>query len=77
MYATYLLEKQGTAFSSDGKTWPSQMTDIRFENTNGSVLTEGNAGVGDIGGVLLASGSIRLYTNVGTPSNDIAYFSKA
>jgi len=75
LYATYLTEKYGTAFSSDGKTWPAQMTEVAFVDQNGNKLTEANAWVGDIGGVLLPSGQIRLYTNYGSPSN-IVYFEK-
>ncbi len=74
MYTTYLLEKQGMAFSSDGKTWPSSPTQVTFENQAGEAMTEGNSGVGDIGGVVLANGNIRLFTNFGSPSSKIIYF---
>ncbi|MBI3928830.1 MAG: hypothetical protein HY319_25035 [Armatimonadetes bacterium] len=75
MYATYLLEKQGTAFSADGLTWPLSPNDTSFVNANGDPLTEGNSGVGDIGGVMLPSGVFRLFTNFGVPNTDnIVYF---
>jgi len=76
MYATYLLQKQGTAFSADGINWPASMTDVTFVDSGGSTLTEGNSGVGDISGVLLPSGQVRLYTNYGSQlaSDDIVYF---
>ncbi len=78
MYATYMLEKQGTAASLDGLAWPAGMTDLHFQNSQGSILTEGNAGIGDIGGVVLANGQIRLYTNYGSQlaSDDIVYFNR-
>ncbi len=76
IYATYLLEKQGTAFSLDGKSWPSQMINITFVDQSGIILTEGNSGVGDIGGVLTSSSNIFLYTNYGNPSSDIIYFER-
>lgn len=34
MYATYLLEEQGIALSSDGLTWPSQMTQVSFVDSS-------------------------------------------
>jgi hypothetical protein len=76
MYATYLVEKQGTAFSADGVNWPSSMTDVSFVDANGNPLTEENSGVGDRGGVLLPSGDIRLFANYGNPSENIVYFKK-
>ncbi|MDQ7826127.1 MAG: hypothetical protein RDV48_25215 [Candidatus Eremiobacteraeota bacterium] len=78
MYATYLLEKQGKAVSTDGITWPAQMTDITMVNSSGTKLTEETYGVGDIGGVLMSAGTIRLYTNYGDSvgSHDIVYFDK-
>lgn len=82
MYATYLLEKQGTAFSEDGLTWPSTMTDVRFIDQSGKALTEDNSGVGDIGGFRRGATSIRLVTNwdstIGpvTTSRDIVYFDR-
>jgi len=77
MYATYLLEKQGKATSADGLTWSSDMTEVEFVDANGSRMTEDNSGVGDISGLLMPSGSIRLYTNYGrTGSTDIVYFEK-
>jgi len=77
MYATHLLTKEGAAFSSDGKTWPSQMTDIQFENQNGRVLSPSRDGIGDIGGVVLTNGNIRLFTNLKGPPQAIPYFDKA
>ena len=74
MYATYLLEEQGTALSSDGLTWPSQMTQVSFVDSSGNILTEGEQGVGDFGGVLQPSGTIRLFSNYGNPSENIAYY---
>ncbi|MDQ7826083.1 MAG: hypothetical protein RDV48_24990 [Candidatus Eremiobacteraeota bacterium] len=78
MYSTYLLEKQGLAYSTDGVTWPSQQpTTIYMKNSSGTVLTEGNSGVGDIAGVLLTTGSVMLYTNYGALSSEnIVYFQK-
>lgn len=76
MYATYLVEKQGTAFSAGGLNWPLAMTDASFVDANGNPLTEGNSGVGDIGGVLLPSGALRLFTNFGNPSENIVYFER-
>ncbi|MBI4544717.1 MAG: Ig-like domain-containing protein [Gemmatimonadetes bacterium] len=75
MYATYLLERTGTAFSADGVTW-SDFTEIRFVNAAGTRLTEDSDGVGDIGGLRLSTGRIRLYTSWGIPSSDIIYFEK-
>lgn len=75
--ATYLVEKQGMALSSDGKTWPAQMTGILLVDQNGKALTEGDSGVGDLGGVVLPSGAIRLFTNLGNPSTDIVYFDES
>ncbi|MBI4221100.1 MAG: hypothetical protein HY607_00250 [Planctomycetes bacterium] len=74
MYATYLLEEQGTALSSDGLTWPSQMTQVSFVDSSGNILTEGEQGVGDFGGVLQPSGTVRLFSNYGNPSENIAYY---
>ena len=78
IYATYMLEKQGTAFSEDGLTWPSEMTEVTFQDPSGKKLTEGNTGIGDIGGVIMANGNIRLFTNYGGTyaSTDIVYFDK-
>ncbi len=78
LYATYLREKQGKATSTDGSTWSSQMADVSFVDTWGNILTEANSGVGDIGGLMLPSGNIRLYTNYwsSTGSTDIVYFEK-
>lgn len=77
MFATYLVEKQGMALSLDGKTWPSQMTDIQLVDQSGRAMTEGTNGVGDLGAVVLPSGAIRLFTNLGNPSTDIVYFDEA
>ena len=66
----------GTAFSTDGLTWPTQLTDVTFVDANGNTLTEENEGVGDFGGLLLPSGNIRIYSNFGNPSEDIVYFEK-
>ncbi|MGV8118372.1 MAG: hypothetical protein AB2L14_01280 [Candidatus Xenobiia bacterium LiM19] len=77
LYATYLLEKQGKASSTDGLTWSSEMTEVAFVDANGSRMTEASSGVGDISGLLMPSGNIRLYTNYGTSgSTDIVYFDK-
>lgn len=76
IYATYLTEKQGMAVSTDGLTWPNQMTDITMQDQSGKTLTEGNSGVGDIGGVVNADGTIRLYVNYGNPSDSIGYLEK-
>lgn len=76
MYATYLLEKSGLAFSPDGLNWPGNMTDMKFVDANGNPLSEGADGIGDIGGVLLPSGGIRLFTNFGNPSENIVYFDR-
>lgn len=45
MYATYLVEKQGVAVSSDGLTWPAQMTDITMQDELGNrqVFREDNS----------------------------------
>lgn len=74
MYATYLAERQGLAFSPDGYNWPASMTDVRFVDATGNAMTEGNSGVGDIGGVVLPTGDVLLYTNLGNPSTDVVYF---
>lgn len=78
IYATYLTEKQGMAVSTDGLTWPGQMTDITMQDEQGNRLTESNSGVGDIGGVVLPDGSIRLYVNYGSQqkAESIAYLEK-
>lgn len=76
MFATYLKEKQGKAFSSDGLTWPSEMTEIKLVDSSNTHLTPDNSGVGDIGGILLPNGNIRLFTNYGKPVRDIVYFEK-
>lgn len=77
MYATYLLEKTATAFSSDGLTWPAEMTQVTFKDASGNTLTEESPGIGDFGATLLTSGAIRLFSNYGSPSENIAYFDKA
>ncbi len=74
IYATYLVEKQGTAVSSDGLNWPSQMSAVTFQDQSGNTLTERDSGVGDLAGVVLADGSILIYANWGNPSVDIVYF---
>ncbi len=76
LYATRALTDQGMAVSKDGISWPSQMATITIKGQNGSIATEGNSGVGDIGGIVLPDGTIRLYTNWGSPSLNIAYFEK-
>lgn len=78
IYSTYMAEKQGTAVSADGLNWPSEMTTILFQNAKGEKLTEGNSGVGDLGGVVRDDGSIVIYSNWGSQqsSENIVYFEK-
>jgi hypothetical protein len=82
LYATNLVGDpapyQGIAISSDGLTWPSSMTEVSFVDMENNALTEADSGVGDIGGVVLSSGSIRLFTNYGSSSSgsDIVVFAK-
>lgn len=76
IYATYLLEKQGMTSSTDGISWPKEMTEITFEDEKGNKLTEGSSGVGDLGGIVKADDKIIIYANWGNPSENIVYFEK-
>jgi hypothetical protein len=76
IYATYLLEKQGMAISSDGLNWPSELTTITFQDEKGNKLTEESSGVGDLGAVVTENSSIIIYANWGSPSQDLVYFEK-
>lgn len=75
MYLTYLLEKTGLATSVDGLHWTATPTTITFVDGQNNALTEQNPGVGDFGAVYLANGTLRVFSNYGTPSTDIAWFS--
>jgi hypothetical protein len=81
LYATNLVGDpapyQGIAISSDGVTWPSSMTEVSLVDADNNPLTEKDSGVGDIGGVVMSSGSIRLFTNYeANRSSNIVYFDK-
>jgi len=75
LYATFLLDTYGTAFSPDGISWPPQMTEINLVDEKGNRLTPRDSHVGDLDAVVLQNGDIRLYANYGAPSN-IVYFEK-
>jgi hypothetical protein len=74
-FATYLLEKQGTAFSADGITWPQNLSEIQLVDATGRHMTEAADNVGDIGGIFLPTNAIRLFTN-SLGGIDIIYFDK-
>ena len=76
MYAAFLLDTYGTAFSPDGIHWPSQMTEISLVDAKGNRLSPRDSYVGDLGAVVLPDGKIRLYANYGSPSS-IGYFEKS
>jgi len=70
-----LMDRQRTAFSSDGKNWPSQSqtTETVFINSTGYEVTESSTEApGDRSALELASGEIMLFVNWGNPSKDIA-----
>jgi PKD repeat protein len=69
-----LLERQRSAFSVDGKNWPSQeeTTETVLLNSNGEEVTEASTvGAGDRSALALPSGEILLYLNWGSPSPSI------
>lgn len=74
LYGMYLHYYHARAISTDGVTWPTQMDKIVLTDATGTDLTESRAGVGDLGAAIGPSGQIRLYTNHGNPSSNIAYF---
>lgn len=75
LYATYLLSHQGLATSADGINWSTTMDNtVEFRDSLGNHLTEGSAGTGDIGGVVTYANKIRLYSNYGVPSVNLAYY---
>ncbi len=74
LYATYLNYKKGKAISTDGVNWPAQLDSISFQDSLGNPLTVVNDGIGDVGGILMPSGEIWLYTNYGIPSRNFALF---
>lgn len=76
LWATYLNERQGTIISQDGLSWPTAIAEVAFADPNGQKLTQANAGVTNLAGMVMGEGQIRLYANIGSPSNDIAYFDK-
>jgi hypothetical protein len=75
IFATYLLEKQGTALSTDGISWPQSLTEIKLVDSTGRHMTEASDNVGDIGGVVLPTNAIRLFTNA-LGGIDIVYFDR-
>ncbi len=74
MYLTYLLEKTGLATSVDGLHWTATPTTITFVDGQNNTLTEQDPGIGDFGAVYLANGSLRIFSNHGSPSSNIVYF---
>jgi PKD repeat protein len=70
-----LLERQRTAFSTDGKNWPSQSqtTETVLLNSAGNEVTEASTeGPGDRTALELSSGEIVLFVNWRSPNSDIA-----
>jgi hypothetical protein len=74
IYAVEMLNKEGTAESDDGMTWPNRMDSISLQDSLGKCFTESGDGIGDIGGITTAANETFLYTNFGAPSKDIALF---
>ncbi|MBX7221504.1 MAG: hypothetical protein K1Y36_16255 [Blastocatellia bacterium] len=74
LYAMYLHFYHARGISSDGVNWPTQLDKIILADQNGTDLTASRAGVGDLGAGVGPNGQIRLYTNYGNPSENIAQF---
>lgn len=74
IFAMYMLSKIGSTTSDDGLNWSNPLDSISLQDSLGNSLVEGNAGIGDIGGICMPNGEIFLYTNFGAPSRDIALF---
>lgn len=71
----------GVTYSANGADWPCQMASLTFEDSTGAVIPFGDTGntiLGDIGGIVLPDGQLRLYTNFDalSPNGGIAYFAR-
>ncbi len=71
-------DRQRSAFSTDGKTWPAadQTYETILYDEDGTEVTEdlaeGQPSPGDRGALELSSGEILLFVNWGTPSGNVA-----
>ena len=75
MFFGYLTERQRTAFSTDGGSWPAYSTTTQtiMYNSSGSEVTEASTeGPGDRSLLELSDGTLLLFVNWRTPSGDIA-----
>ena len=76
VYASHLNSGFKKGKSNDGIKWPKRLTDIKLIDQDGSTLSEETAGVADLGIGLSPDGTLRLYSNYGRPSQNIAIYEK-
>jgi len=74
LYANYLKDYQGKAVSPDGLNWPAQMDSLILIDSQENVLSPLTDGLGDMGAVVTIDNQLRLFTNYGVPSRNIACF---
>lgn len=74
LYTMYLHFFHARGISEDGITWPETLDEILLADDTGTDLTVARAGVGDLGAAIAPDGNIRIYSNYGNPSEQIAYF---